>query len=438
MFLRHFGFLVLFASIATGCSCGSSHMRPPLADTGPPPVMGDAGVPGTDTGMYEWPDAAPAADSGTDAGPVITTALRIVFDGPADSAYLRGSQDVVMYRFSLTAYEDVEIRSVPFELAGLTAADYIVGTLGTEYFRDLKIKDADTGVTLMGPTTLSGSPFSDAFIVRAGETRHFNVTMDLANTEDIVNEFYGDGNNRYRVTIGDGTRFFPVDGVRRVSDGSFVEPEAIENNVTIPGNAMTIVDAELLVTRAAVPCLPIAVRNEPLVPTTGIVFTASAANDILIRSVRLTGSSVDLPLNDVVTYCALFQGDTQVGLSAAPDEFGLMRIPGVNVTVPAGSSVSLTVRCTMDSVVDGDFDTWSVGIDFPVDIDAVREDGYSATPTLDDRLRAAAEGTDGCFGQVRQHGEITVATDNLRQSTILVGGTGYWQNLAQFKLSAQY
>jgi hypothetical protein len=433
---------IFFACLALSLFVGGCYLSHGLEFEPTPAPMGDAGaVPTDDAGLpVIEPDGGPVVMA--DAGPVVETALRIVFDGPADSAYLRGSQDVVMYHFTLTAYEDVEIRRVPYALEGLTAADRIIGSLGTEYFRDHKIKDVDTGATVMGPISIGDGPFpgafDDAFVVHAGETRHLIITMDVANTEDVFAELFGDGNNRYRVTVGDEAgRFFPLDGVRRVADGSFVEPEAIENNVRIPGNEMTMVDAELLVSYAAVPCLPRAVSNQLLVPTMGIVFTASAASDVLIRTVRLTGSSVSLPLHDVVTFCALFQGDTQVGLSATPDDFGVMRVGSVNFMVPSGSSVTLEVRCTMDSVVDGDFDTWSIGIAYPSDIDAVREDGFAAFSSLDYRLQAAAEGTDGCTGHVFPHGEVTVETNNLRQSTILVAGPDVWQNFAQYRVTVR-
>ncbi len=454
MFLRHFGFLVLFACIAAGCSCGMSHTRPPLADTGPPPVMGDAGVPGADTGMYVWPDATPVADSGTDAGTAVTTALRIVFDGPAESIYLRGSRDVVMYRFTLTAYEDVEIRrflrilySAP---DGPDGENLVIGSAGTVYFQDQKLTDADTGETLMVPRAGDSPVYGDfegSFIVRAGESRHLNITMDLSDTEDAFGEFFGDGNNRYSVAVGSvpDDLFFPLDGVRRVSDGSFVEPEAIENNDRIEGNWMTIVDAGFTVHMAATPALTNAVKRQPLIPSVGLVFSASTSSDILIRSVRLTGvGNLDgtddvSELNDVITMCALFDGDVQVGLAQAPDAVtGSMNITAVNVTVPAGSSVTLVARCTADSVVAGEYDIYSIGIADASHVVAERLDGVSTTSVLDSRLQNNAATTLGNFVIVRDHGDITVATDNLRQSTILVAGPDVWQNMAQFKLTAQY
>ncbi|MCC7522414.1 hypothetical protein IT407_01245 [Candidatus Uhrbacteria bacterium] len=454
MFLRHFSLMVLFVSVI---GCGTSHLAT-MSDSGTPPVMGDAGPPvtGRDSGFYEWPDSGPVipgsdagTDAGTDAGPIVETALRIVFDGPADSTYLRGSQDVVMYHFTLTAYEDLEIRRIPFTLEGLTAADRIVGSAGTEYFRDLKIKDADTGMTVMGPISLGDGSFpgifADSFVIHAGETRHFIVTMDLANTEDAANEFYGDGNNRYRVTIGQDGRFFQASGVRRIATGEFITPEEIENNVVIPGNEMTIVDAELAVAMAAIPSLTMAVSNEPLIPSVGLVFTASEFSDVLVRSVRLSGvGNLDgtdsaSELNDVITACALFNGDVQVGLAQTPDAVtGSMLITNVNVTVPSGASVTLVARCTADSVVAGEYDIYTIGIADDSHVVAERTDGSSVFPAVGTSLLNNALISTGNFVIVHDHGLVTVQTNSLRQSTILVAGPDVWQNMAQFRITAQY
>ena len=440
---------LFIALMAMGCS--ASKTRPTVTDSGPM-SMGDAG-PMADAGPL--PDDAgpvPTVDAGTDAGLLVETALRIVFDGPAAHNELRGSQDVPMYRFSLTAYEDVEIRRLRYFLYSLTSDDRVIGSAGTEYFRDHKITDADTGVTLMGPGT-SGSPyglFENSFIVRAGETRHLLFTMDLANTEDAFAEFYGDSNNRYRVTVGpctpDGCFFFSSDGVRRVADGSFVEPEAIENNVRIDGNEITIVDINLIVDMASTPSATIAVKKQMSIPSVGIVFTATGLSASLIHSVRLTGRGNTTgaytltDLNNVVTSCALFNGDVQVGLAQAPDAVtGEMRITSINQHVPVGTSVTLEARCTADSVVAQEAgDHYAIGIASASDVEAERFDGSSSNVLLDPRLVSNTTATPVNNVTVMPRGVVTIEANYFRQSTILVGGIGYWQNFAQYRVTARY
>jgi hypothetical protein len=63
---------------------------------------------------------------------------------------------------------------------------------GTRYFRDLKVRDRDTGQTLMGPMDLNARTsaqsgdvmFIDAFTVQNGTTRRLAVTTDTAVRED--------------------------------------------------------------------------------------------------------------------------------------------------------------------------------------------------------------------------------------------------------------
>ncbi|MEI7512029.1 MAG: hypothetical protein WCK01_01050 [Candidatus Uhrbacteria bacterium] len=415
----------------------------PMGDSGPY-VGGDASPMEPDAGPIVMVDAGlPEVDAGTHEG----IALRVVFNGPAESMYLRGSQDVVMYHFTLTAYEALEIRNLSYTVEGLTADDRVSGSLGSEYFRDRKIKNADTGETVMGPIDPGTSTFTDSFAMTAGETVDLLVTMDLANVEDAFAEFYGDGNNRYRVTFGDASgHFFGSSSVRRIATGEFLPPEAIENNIRMPGNEIMVADTSLAINMASTPSSTVAVKRQPMIPSVGIVFTASAASDVLIRSVQLTGTGniagafVLADLHNVVTYCALFDGVVQVGLAESPDAVtGQMNITGVNYTIPAGSSVTLEARCTADSIVAlADGDHYAIGIASAHDVVAERSEGFSVTPTLAFSLINNMSEAPTNIVTVRQHGTITIASDNLRQSTILVAGGDVWQNFAQYKATAQY
>jgi hypothetical protein len=415
-----------------------------------PMTMGDAGVPMGDAGMYVADDAAPlptpdaSSDSGTDAAVVAPPALTVVFDGPAESDVLRGTQDNVMYRFTLTARVDIEIRFLDFNIEGVTSSDRVRGSAGTDLFRDIKLKDLDTGVTVMGPVGPDTTRFTDSFVMHAGETRRLGLTMDISNHEDAPGEFF-DGTHSYRVTVGAEGTFFEASAVREVATGVFFGRESIENDVVIAGNAQTVVDAALLVNMAATPAHTLAVRKERNVPSVGIVFTASAADDIMIRSVRLSGvGNVDATdgasdLNDIVTACALFDGAIQVGLAQTPDATtGQMHITGVNLLVPAGTSRTLEARCTADSVVEGDEDRYSIGIAAASDIDSVRTDLLAIVASVSVSLQNNAFVSTGNYVRVIPRGVLTIATSSLRQSTILVAGGDVWQNFAQYQATAQY
>ncbi len=426
------------------------------APTGLPPVSTDDASAATADGGVAVADAGlPGSDAGTvgiDAG--APTALVVTFDGPPTAVTLRGTQDDQMFQFSLTAREDVEVRAIPIRIEGLTASDPVRGSFGTEFFRDLKIKDRDFGGTVMGPMSMLPGPspttdsglvmFADSFVITASETRHFAVTMDVSANEDVPGEFFN-GSRSYRVTVGSSEdTFFAADGVRRVADGSIVEPSSIENGARIVGNPITIVDASLAVSMAGSPFSTVAVSHELNIPSVGIVFTASAA-DVLVRSVRVRGTG-DMGLglrtdhlNDVVTACAFYNGDAQVGASSAPDPAtGVMFLRDVNLTVPGGSSVELTLRCTADSVVALDEgDRYAVGIASGSDILAERVmDGVSVDASLASSLIANAGFAPANVVRVRRSGHAIIEAFESRPSTILVGDSVTWQNMGQFRVTA--
>lgn len=448
---------VFFVFVLAGCTV----VREIVYVDPPPPTPSDAGRPSAaDAGDLSG-DAGqplPTVDAGPiilDAGsPIPSTILTVIFDGPAPGNLMRGQQDAPMYGFTLIAYEAVQIRNLGFSLEGLETGSYVRGSAGTEYFRDLKLKDLDTGATLMGPISMPpGSPassnsgvflFTESFAMAAGETRHLMVTMDIANTEDVRGEFFS-GDHSYRVSVANGSeRFFAGDSVRRIVDGIFVAPGAIENNVRVLGNALTIVDAELTVSMAASPFSMFGVSHEPNTPSVGLVFTASEISDAYIRSVRLIGMGNvgdgfrSDALNDVVVSCALFNGPIQVGLAQTPSESGVMRIPSINLRIPAGSSVTLVAHCTADSVVAQDTgDRYALGVRDTFDIEAENDFGSSIFTQVATSLEVNTSYAPLNIVTVMRHAAVTVEANNLRQSTILVAGD-VWQNMAQVRVTARY
>jgi hypothetical protein len=394
----------------------------------------------------------------TEGGQFTTT-----YNGPATSDIAKGSQDVQLFKFAVTASDSMlEVRKMYFTLTGLTSNDKVRGTSGTDYFRDLKIKNLDTGATLMGPVNItSGSPaagspaqssgvltFTDSFNVNAGQTLNLAFTADLTNSaDDVSGEFADDGNNQYRAIMGSGGTLFGASDIRIVDTGEFLPVTEIVPNTTINGNPMTVKASSLSISLAASPTAGTAVKKEAMIPTAGFVFTAGSQSQILIRSVKLTGRAdvtatgtyALADLNDAITSCALFDGSTQVGNAESPDgTTGAMNITNVNVTVPQGSSKTLVAKCTADSVVASQWDKFAVGIAAAGDVTADDQDSNTVTPTLSASVSGNAGATPSLVQTVMNGGTLTIATDNLRQSTILVAGGDVWQNLAQFKATAQF
>lgn len=421
----------------------------------------------TATGQGSFDGDANGAGTADDNAILVTTQggqLTVSFNGPVTGNVAKGNQDVVLYRFSLASPDNtLEIRNVDFSIRGNTASDLIKGSAGTEYFRDIKIKDLDTGLTWMGPTNIpsacaNGSQgtaanclitLSDSRNINAGQTLNLAITADLYNgTDDVSGEFSGDGNNQYRVVLGDNSSvIFGSSDVRVVETGEFLATDKIVPNSTINGNLQTVKASNLSIALAGSPSAGTAVKKQAMIPTAGFVFTAGDQSDITVRTVKLTGSAsfdnsffAATTVKDVVTSCALFDGATQVGLSQAPDTTaGTFNITNMNVTVTRGSSKTLVAKCTADSTVEGSADYVAIGIDNDIDVTAEDKEANTVTPSRSTQVDGNAGSTPSLKQTIRNSGTLTVSPDNLRQSTILVGDNGaVWQNFAQFKATAQY
>ena len=376
-------------------------------------------------------------------------ALSIAYNGPATANIAKGTQDVVLFKFSINNSEsDVEVRDVDFTIESL-AGDVKAG--GVEFFRDIKIKDLDTGLTWMGPVSypagiVNGDTFvditlSDSRVIPAGKTMNLAITADLANSVDanFIDE-------QYRVVLGDGAEIFDAADVRVNSTSEFLAVSKIIPNSSITGNYMTVKESSLTVALAASPSASIAVKKQQMIPTAGFVLSAGAQSDVTVRSVKLsgrgdnTGNYEVADLAEVVTACDLYDGATKVGTTQSIDTLtGQIQISNMDVKIAQGTSKTLVVKCTADSTVDQvGGDNFAVGIALPADIVAEDGDSNSITPTLTAGVSGNAGAAPTLAQNVKNGGVVTIAADNLRQSTILVADGTTWQNVASYKATAQY
>jgi hypothetical protein len=388
--------------------------------------------------------------------------LTVTFNGPATSNVAKGQQDVVLYKFALASPDNVlEIRNLDFKILGQDVGGgpdaKVKGSAGTDYFRDIKIKNLDTGATVMGPTSLSTSlannasdsgiiTLSDAFNIQAGQILNLAITADLSNSEDST-DFFNSGTSTYKVILGDGSNLFGSSDVRIVNTGEFLSTAKIVPNSTINGNNFTVKASSLSVALASSPSASTVVKKQGMIPAAGFVFTAGAQSVVTIKSVKLTGrgnlsgSYAVADLDDVVTQCALFdETGAQQGISASPDTtLGTVNITNMNVLIPSGTSKTLTAKCTADSVISGTEDLFAIGI-LTASTDVTAEDGdsNSVTASLSSQITGNAGASPTLAQTVKNSGTLSLATENLRSSTILVGGGDVWQNLAQFKATAQF
>lgn len=225
-----FAFMVLGSAVLTGCydMHGRDGIEPPhvpMGDAGPMPI-GDAGeMPEPDGGPMVEPDADVPSD------------LVLVVD-PFYSGWRTppARQDMGTADIRVTALRDVEWDGgLWFQISTETPGCMVRGSLGTEYFRDLKVRNTDTGETMMGPVSIPSTepPGSiatgffrigagDARLITAGTTLRFAVTTDLAAVEDAPGEFMGCS---YAVHTGAGTIIDP--SAVRLVGGERLRPDQI-------------------------------------------------------------------------------------------------------------------------------------------------------------------------------------------------------------------
>ncbi len=376
----------------------------------------------------------------------------ISYNGPATANVGRGQNDAVFYRFAITSgSNDVEIRRFNFTVT-TTGSGVYDGT--TEYLRDIKIKDADTGEIVAGPVsctsacaTPSSSPvqykaFTSAVSVtlRAGQTRNFVITGDTSTS-------ITDGAT-YKFALGGASSdaIFGSTDLRILSSGEFLT-SGIAPNTTVTGNTMTVRTPTLNVALAGTPSADIFVKNQQDIPAAGFTLTAGSQSAVRVTSLKFTGfGDADAgnstysaaELISVVNSCGVFEGATAVGTRLSPSSDGTMTFSGLNLLVNRGMTKTLEVRCNADSSVSKTTDRFSIGIDADADISAQDEDGNSVTASRATAVDNNASTSPTIAQSVRAGGTLTVAANNQRQSTILVADGTTWNVMSRYRADAQY
>jgi hypothetical protein len=387
--------------------------------------------------------------------------LTNAFNGPATTNVAKGQLGVPLYKFSLTSPDNsLEIRKMAFSLANVTGgACKLYGSSSTAYFRSLKIKNLDTGATLMGPQELSttGSnvsqtlTYTDSFSISAGQTLNLAFVADLANNEDTSGDFFTNGNCAYQASF---VAFGPND-VRVTDTGEFLDMSKIVPNTTVTGNVLTVKSSSLNVALASTPVTGTVVKKSANVPVAGLTLAASAQSDVTVTSFVLTGQAsiagaapTAAAFATRVTSLALFDGTTQIGLARAPDTTtGRATVSNMNLLIAKGTSKNLTVVATRASQASTTTNDWiSVGVSAASDVTAQDQDSNTVSPTISALLGTGAAGQLSTsllsLPSVRQvilkNGTLTVQADSHPVSSIVVAGKDAWVPLAQYKATAQY
>lgn len=402
-------------------------------------------------------------------------ALTNAYNGPATQNIAKGKQGVVLYRFALTSENAIEVRNIRFSIdkaTGSGATCYVNGTGtgtaldGTDYFRAIKIKNEDTGATVMGPTEFSTSladastgsgtiTLSDTFNMTAGQTLNLAITADLSNSEDVAGEFYGNNDCGYKVTLGSSGTVFGASDVRIVDTGEFLDVTKIVPNASVTGNQQNVKSSSLTISLAGSPSTGTIVKKQQGIPVAGLVFTAGAQSSVIVNSVTLTcqaalstsgnafaSAGALAACDERVTSLSIWKDGAQVGVAKAPDTTaGTAQISNMNLTIAAGGSTSLEVRASFSSTASttSPYDQISVGIGAIGDVSAQDGDANTVTPSLAAAVIANATGASPSVKQtIMNSGTITYNSDAHPSSSIVVAGKDVWVPFASYKATAQY
>lgn len=178
------------------------------------------------------PDAGPADSGVRPQGRILVTC-----GGPESAEVLTDTNDFLTRTINVSATgRPVEVRRLRGELgwSSVGLSGHVVGMQGTRYFRDLKVRDRDTGQTLMGPMDLSvrtntrmgDVTFIDAFTVQNGTTRRLAITTDTAVREDWYHDFTF-GFYAFRVGVEGEQRVFMGDDLRWADTGEIVRSDEV-------------------------------------------------------------------------------------------------------------------------------------------------------------------------------------------------------------------
>jgi hypothetical protein len=359
--------------------------------------------------------------------PKVITQLTRTFNGPLAGKVAKGTQDAVLYRFELKSSAGaLDIRKLRFKVNDIASDS---GTL-LSLISDLKIKNVDTGSVVAGHVDAvideDEIVFSDSFTLPANHTMSLQITADINSAVDS-------SGREYVVTLNP-----MIDGdVRIVDYNENLSISKVIPNTAIVGNKIGTVVSSLTAALAETPTSGIFLTARSMLPVAGFNFTAGSDRDVSITKLVLQGSAsttrgfVYSDFNDVISTCGLYDGDTLIK-SKNPTSAGLMTFDGLSITVVAGATKTLVVKCTTLTTVAYPTD-FAVGITNISAIDQDLNEIPVSTVNSDNNLD-----TDGGVPLIKQaylkQGSLTIATGSQPESTIILGETD--TKLAEFRATA--
>lgn len=327
--------------------------------------------------------------SAVEAGQVTMTFL-----GPSSKDIAERGNDVEVFRFSMVAQSNVEVRNLRLQIDSGDLID------GTAVYTDIKVTNVASGAAWWGPKDVTeddGSEdlvFNEVQTLQAGVVYTFSVTLDVEDTAADADT----------VTIS--TDAFSTSDLRNLDNSTFLTPSAdVVPAGALTGNQMTVRVPSLTTSLGSTPVSQSYIKGSTNVDFAGINLKAGDASAITVTALTATGwidadggttmiqgfddNTDDASVADVITSCKLMDGATQLGQTKSPTTSstegsgGLLQYTGLNLVIAAGQTKSLKVNCDISNSAfnGGDADTVGFSVQAAGDVTAQDPDGNSVTPT---------------------------------------------------------
>ncbi|MEY4723170.1 MAG: hypothetical protein RLZZ324_683, partial [Candidatus Parcubacteria bacterium] len=348
------------------------------------------------------------------------------------------------------AAANVEVRSTAIKLdstgGNLFATDAKV--------TDIKIVDTASGSTVAGPkdatataTTTETYTFTETYNLSAGQTRTFKVTADIANNVGSMTAL--------KATL----NAFGATAVRNLDTSTYLGTSDIVPSSAIAGNTHQIKTPSLTIGLASTPVTQTYIQGVQGAQVAGVTIKAGDAGDVKVNSLQFQGridtnnasatcsvspdgtfangreNAACSSVADVVSTMKLWSGSTQIGSTKSPSsnatagQGGLVTFDNLNLTVPKGQTITLTLSANLASSISDLNDA----IDFQL-----ANSGVTATDVDGNSITATGGTVDGANMTIAAAGSVTVALapdDSESEAGLLVGGASN-AVLAKYKFNA--
>ena len=265
--------------------------------------------------------------------------LVITANNPAVGNIPRGGNDIAIAGVRLLAQRNLEIRDVVINLAG---------TIRPQDVSDIRIRNAETGATLVRKAT--GVVMGDNIVVgnlflEGGEVRSLEVTVDIANVPEVVTR-------NIRATV-----ITSATGRNNVRDLELGQVIPLENiiNPSIVGTLQTVIEAGAIAHLLGVPRNETVITGAQNVPALGFNLAAigdgitlNTVRTIVRANTRSDFSTTQVPTTvvtpaTVVSQVRLMHGTTVLGTSTVRAG-GVVDFTGLNLAIAADRSEDLVFQ----------------------------------------------------------------------------------------------